>query len=447
MTGYTHGMNTDTVRELASQIDSTGRELRSIDTSIERVMADLSRQWDGPDYQRFRGWWYDQHRPSLQRLADSIEGLGRSARYNADDQDRASDVSQRPMGFPASGRSSHPIGSETYAISSDASLAIVGGSGEATVTVTEMSDGTFAVSISQDRDGDVGVSVNRLLKTLGIDQDIADLGLDVGTGDGMMITFSAESREDADALSDVLRGRVSSLGNRVPFIGGVGADEVLNQGAVERPGIVLESITTRHAGAGVGGDAAVLGRGADVGMERFNETTVHFESGITTDRTVWEFTGEGAGWNKDGQNEVIVSEVSRARDGSIVGVAVEKTTVSVADTRGGGEKRDAVLGFVPGVNVDNSESSVITEVTRYEFAPGTSAEIDSLALSDDRVGLSAAAQRNGAAAHQTNVVYSGDATGSTRGILGGTSTTEYSGDQLSYIQTKAPGETGWTKTN
>ena len=90
MAGYSHGMNTDTVRELASQIDSTARELRSIDAAIERVMSDLARQWEGGDFQRFKGWWRDQHRPSLHRLVDSIEGLARSARYNADDQDRAS---------------------------------------------------------------------------------------------------------------------------------------------------------------------------------------------------------------------------------------------------------------------------------------------------------------------------------------------------------------------
>jgi WXG100 family type VII secretion target len=91
-------MNTDTVRELASQIDSTARDLRSIDSSIERVMENLARQWEGGDYQRFRGWWRDQHRPSLHRLVDSIEGLARSARYNADDQDRASAQGQGGSG-------------------------------------------------------------------------------------------------------------------------------------------------------------------------------------------------------------------------------------------------------------------------------------------------------------------------------------------------------------
>lgn len=99
MAGYSQGMNTDTVRELASQIDSTARDLRSIDSSIERVMENLARQWEGGDYQRFRGWWRDQHRPSLHRLVDSIEGLARSARYNADDQDRTS-ASASPSSNP-----------------------------------------------------------------------------------------------------------------------------------------------------------------------------------------------------------------------------------------------------------------------------------------------------------------------------------------------------------
>ena len=89
----TSGMNTDTVRELASQIDTTARELRAVDTAIERVIADLARQWDGVDYQRFNGWWRDQHRPSLHRVVDSVEGLARSARNNADDQDWVSAAS------------------------------------------------------------------------------------------------------------------------------------------------------------------------------------------------------------------------------------------------------------------------------------------------------------------------------------------------------------------
>lgn len=104
MTGYSHGMNTDTVRELAAQIDSSARDLRSIDNAIERVMADLGRQWQGGDYVRFKGWWQAQHRPHLQRMVGSVEGLARSARYNADDQDRAS----RTVGGSAPGNQQGP---------------------------------------------------------------------------------------------------------------------------------------------------------------------------------------------------------------------------------------------------------------------------------------------------------------------------------------------------
>jgi hypothetical protein len=56
-------------------------------------MVDLARQWQGGDYDRFKGWWESEHRPALHRLVDSIEGLARSARFNADDQDRVSSVS------------------------------------------------------------------------------------------------------------------------------------------------------------------------------------------------------------------------------------------------------------------------------------------------------------------------------------------------------------------
>ncbi len=86
-------MNPDDVRRLASEIDSTARQLRSVDSVIERTMSELAREWQGGDFQRFRGWWQDQHRPALHRSVNSIEGLARSARYNADDQERVSAAS------------------------------------------------------------------------------------------------------------------------------------------------------------------------------------------------------------------------------------------------------------------------------------------------------------------------------------------------------------------
>ena len=91
MSQFTHGMNPAVVREQAGRMDAAARELRAIDGSIEQVIAGLERQWTGPDLVRFKGWWRDQHKQTLHRLVDSIEGLARSARYNADDQDRASE--------------------------------------------------------------------------------------------------------------------------------------------------------------------------------------------------------------------------------------------------------------------------------------------------------------------------------------------------------------------
>lgn len=87
------GMNTDVVRRLASEIDSHASDLRAVDTVVQRTMSDLARQWQGGDFERFKGWWETEHRPALHRLVDSIEGLARSARFNADDQDRVSAAS------------------------------------------------------------------------------------------------------------------------------------------------------------------------------------------------------------------------------------------------------------------------------------------------------------------------------------------------------------------
>ncbi len=90
---HVKGMNVDVVRRLASEIDSHASDLRAVDIVVQRTMSDLARQWQGGDFERFKGWWETEHRPALHRLVDSIEGLARSARFNADDQDRVSAAS------------------------------------------------------------------------------------------------------------------------------------------------------------------------------------------------------------------------------------------------------------------------------------------------------------------------------------------------------------------
>ena len=93
MSGFSHGMNTDLVREQAIRIDGVVGDLDAVSAGIEQTVARLAQQWRGPDMERFQGWWRDQHKPNLARISESIAGLAQSARNNAEEQDRASDNS------------------------------------------------------------------------------------------------------------------------------------------------------------------------------------------------------------------------------------------------------------------------------------------------------------------------------------------------------------------
>lgn len=90
MSTFTHGMDSAVVREHASRIDGVAGALRDVTASVDAFVDGLGRQWTGRDMVMFRRWWREQHRPALIRVIEDIEGLGRSARHNADDQERVS---------------------------------------------------------------------------------------------------------------------------------------------------------------------------------------------------------------------------------------------------------------------------------------------------------------------------------------------------------------------
>lgn len=82
------GMNIADVRQ-------TGAELKQISGEIQGLMQRLdgrvnSTTWEGPDAQRFKHDWWPQHRTTLQRIVQELEGLGQSAMNNADEQEAAS---------------------------------------------------------------------------------------------------------------------------------------------------------------------------------------------------------------------------------------------------------------------------------------------------------------------------------------------------------------------
>ena len=84
----TVGMSVGEVRRLAQQLTAAAEQLRSLVSTIDgRVHAS---SWLGRDADTFKHQWWPQHRQAVLTAAEAIEGLGRSASNNADDQERAS---------------------------------------------------------------------------------------------------------------------------------------------------------------------------------------------------------------------------------------------------------------------------------------------------------------------------------------------------------------------
>lgn len=81
-------MNVAEVRQLARQLTGAAEQLRNLVSSIDgRVHAST---WVGRDADTFKHQWWPQHRQAVLSAAEAIEGLGRSASNNADDQERVS---------------------------------------------------------------------------------------------------------------------------------------------------------------------------------------------------------------------------------------------------------------------------------------------------------------------------------------------------------------------
>jgi hypothetical protein len=84
----TTGMNLAEVRHLAEQLDHGAERLRSVVSTVDGRVTHSS--WVGPQADRFKHEWWPGHRQMILQAADHIQGLARSARNNADEQERAS---------------------------------------------------------------------------------------------------------------------------------------------------------------------------------------------------------------------------------------------------------------------------------------------------------------------------------------------------------------------
>lgn len=84
----TTGMNLAEVRQLAEQLRAGAETLRAIVSTVDGRVSHTS--WVGPDADRFKYEWWPGHRQLMLQAADHIQGLGQSARNNAEEQERTS---------------------------------------------------------------------------------------------------------------------------------------------------------------------------------------------------------------------------------------------------------------------------------------------------------------------------------------------------------------------
>lgn len=97
------GMNVDAIGTLATQLDGQAAAILQVMASVDGLVNKSQVEWRGVDAQQFTDWWRGKHRPTMQRVHDSIAGLAQSAKNNATEQQRASGV-HAPS--PAPGQSS-----------------------------------------------------------------------------------------------------------------------------------------------------------------------------------------------------------------------------------------------------------------------------------------------------------------------------------------------------
>ena len=416
MDSTTHGMNVEEVQRLGADLQAKADEIRQVVSRINGLVQGVT--WVGPVASRFKDEWWPGHQARLSSVAGDLHGFGQSALNNAAEQLEASG------GGHASGSTAHAVRSETYSVTSSASALIFSADSGATVVMTEMSDGTYRIVISGSFDGDAGVKLSKLFKTVGMDVPV-DVGADVGGTLEWSAEFAATDKASAEALRDALQGRASSVTNR-GIIGGVDLGEALGQGdGLE--GISVEGVTFGEGFDGGAGGEFISGVDANAGAMRYrtvlpdggSESTYQYETNL-----------QGTGWNADGQSSITSITTSYDAQGNATSITVVEETVHVADTRGGGEKfRDTALGVIPGVSVGNEESALNTVVETRVF-DATSLESHQLELAERGEVASFRSTVDDSTGSVVTERYAGSADSSERGFLFGSSETRYGNLEL-----------------
>ena len=82
------GMDTDAVRQLATQMNSAKDQIQHLQQQLTTQLQNVN--WIGPDREQFVSDWQGQHVPSLQNIISAIEAAATRATQNASEQDQVS---------------------------------------------------------------------------------------------------------------------------------------------------------------------------------------------------------------------------------------------------------------------------------------------------------------------------------------------------------------------
>ncbi len=85
------GMDIEQIREMGRRMQADAEKMRSqIVAPLDNLVHQIPGVWRGPDAERFKGWWQNEHRGHLSQVAEQLHGLGQSALNNAHEQEQAS---------------------------------------------------------------------------------------------------------------------------------------------------------------------------------------------------------------------------------------------------------------------------------------------------------------------------------------------------------------------
>lgn len=90
MASITHGMNVESVRGIAKQLDGQAHVVDQVIGAVDKLISQTQSDWVGKDSQQFQQLWHGQYKGQLQKLKQELSDLAVKARSSARSQEDAS---------------------------------------------------------------------------------------------------------------------------------------------------------------------------------------------------------------------------------------------------------------------------------------------------------------------------------------------------------------------